>query len=418
MSATTRVLTGLASGAVIGLSLAAWHPTAALDVANVAQPIGKLWLNALQMTVVPLVLALVVVGVNTASDAAASGRIARRAIVVFIVLLTVGALFTALAAPFAFTLFPHNPTLAAALDHAAVLPAAQGAPVGWIDALVAIVPSNAIAAAAQSAMLPLVVFALFLGFAMTRLQAAQRTMLVGFFQAIADAMIVIVRWVLWAAPLGVFALVLAVTARAGLSMISALGFYISLEIGLYIVVGALMLPVAVFWGGERLRHFASAIAPAQVVAASTQSSLATLPAMLESARDRLGWSQQVSSLTLPMAVTLFRITSPIQYVASASFIAWVFGIHVGVAQLLAGATLAVVISLGSVGLPGQVSFLATNLPVAQAMGLPVAPLGIMLAVDTLPDVFATAGNVTADLAATSVVERQTRADANPTSAPS
>jgi len=126
MSPTARVLVGLATGAALGLLLAAWRPALALDVANVAQPIGKLWLNALQMTVVPLVLALVVIGVNTASDAAASGRIARRAIVVFIVLLTLGSLFTALAAPWVFRLFPHDPTLAAALDHAAVLPAAVG----------------------------------------------------------------------------------------------------------------------------------------------------------------------------------------------------------------------------------------------------------------------------------------------------
>ena len=180
MSPTARVLTGLAAGAVIGLVLAAWHPVFALQVANVAQPIGKLWLNALQMTVVPLVLALVVIGVNTATDAAASGRIARRAIVVFIVLLTLGALFTALAAPWVFRLFPHNPTLAAALDHAAVLPAAQTAPVGWIDALVAIVPSNAVNAAAQSAMLPLVVFALFFGFGLTRIDATRRALVVSF----------------------------------------------------------------------------------------------------------------------------------------------------------------------------------------------------------------------------------------------
>jgi len=410
MSATSRVLTGLASGAVIGLSLAAWHPTAALDVANVAQPIGKLWLNALQMTVVPLVLALVVVGVNTASDAAASGRIARRAIVVFIVLLTVGALFTALAAPFVFTLFPHNPALAAALDHAAVLPAAQSAPVGWIDALVAIVPSNAIAAAAQSAMLPLVVFALFLGFAMTRLQAAQRTMLVGFFQAIADAMIVIVRWVLWAAPLGVFALILSVCARAGLGMLSALGVYVLVECLLYLAVALMMLPVAVFFGGERIGRFILALVPAQVVALSTQSSLASLPAMLEGADRKLGYPEPVTALTLPMAVSLFRLTSPVQYVTSAAFIAWAYGIDLSAAQLLTGALLAVVISLGSVGLPGQVTFIATNLPVAQAMGVPLGPLGLMLAVDTLPDTLATFGNVTADMTATSVVARQSRRD--------
>jgi Na+/H+-dicarboxylate symporter len=112
-----------------------------------------------------------------------------------------------------------------------------------------------------------------------------------------------------------------------------------------------------------------------------------------------------------MAVSLFRIASPIQYVASACFIAWAFGIELGPAQLATGAALAVVISLGSVGLPGQVSFLATNLPVTQAMGLPVAPLAIMLAVDTIPDVFATVGNVSADLAANTVVARGAAADA-------
>jgi proton glutamate symport protein len=102
--------------------------------------------------------------------------------------------------------------------------------------------------------------------------------------------------------------------------------------------------------------------------------------------------------------------SPVQYVTSAVFIAWAYGIDLSTAQLLAGALLAVVISLGSVGLPGQVTFIATNLPVAQAMGLPLSPLGLMLAVDTIPDALATLGNVTADLTATSVVNRQSRRD--------
>ncbi|KZC17767.1 MULTISPECIES: dicarboxylate/amino acid:cation symporter [unclassified Rhodanobacter] len=410
MSATTRVLAGLAAGALIGLLLAHWNETVALQVANVAQPIGKLWLNALQMTVVPLVLALVVVGVNTATDAAASGRIARRAIVVFIAVLTGGALFAALAAPLVFALFPHNPALVAALDHASMPAAAQAAPVNWIDTLVAIVPNNAIMAAAQSAMLPLVVFALCLGFALTRIAPARRALLMEFFQAIADAMIVIVRWVLWIAPLGVFALILSVCARSGLGMLSALGVYVLVECLLYLAVTVMMLPLAVVFGGEKLRRFALALVPAQVVAISTQSSLASLPAMLESADRRLGYPQQVAALVLPMAVSLFRLTSPVQYVTSAVFIAWAYGIDLSTAQLLAGALLAVVISLGSVGLPGQVTFIATNLPVAQAMGLPLSPLGLMLAVDTLPDALATLGNVTGDLAATSVVTRQSWGD--------
>ncbi|MEO7068506.1 MAG: dicarboxylate/amino acid:cation symporter [Rhodanobacter sp.] len=408
MSATRRVLIGLASGAVIGVLLAGWDQSIATQVADVAQPIGKLWLNGLQMTVVPLVLALVVVGVNTATDAAASGRIARRAIVAFMVILTGGALFAALFAPMLFSLFPHHPALALALDNAAPLPAT--APISWAATLTALVPSNAVMAAAQSAMLPLVVFALFLGFALTQIAPARRTLLVEFFQAVADAMIVVVRWVLLVAPLGVFALILAVCARSGLSMLSALGVYVLVECLLYLAVTILMLPLALLFGGEKLRRFAAGLLPAQVVAISTQSSLASLPAMLESADSRLGYPKQVSALVLPMAVTLFRLTSPVQYVTSAVFIAWAYGIDLSTAQLIVGALLAVIISLGSVGLPGQVTFIATNLPIAQAMGLPLSPLGLMLAVDTIPDALATLGNVTADMTATSIVARQSRND--------
>jgi Na+/H+-dicarboxylate symporter len=411
MSPTARVLAGLAAGAVLGLALDAMHPALAVRVADVAQPLGRLWLNALQMTVVPLVLALIVVGVNTATDAAASGRVARRAIGVFIAILVAGALLAAFAAPAIFALFPRNPGLTAALGKVVAGPAATAAPMGWADWFNGIVPSNAIMAAAQSAMLPLVVFGLFFGFALTRIDVQRRALVVNFFQAIADAMIVVVRWVLWMAPLGVFALILAVCARAGLHMLGALGIYVLVECLLYLSVTVLMLPVAVLWGGERPRRFIVALAPPQVVALSTQSSLASMPAMLESAGIRLGYPAHVNALVLPMAVSLFRLTSPVQYVTSACFIAWAFGIELGAAQLVLGALLAVVISLGSVGLPGQVSFMATNLPVAQAMGVPVGPLGLMLAVDTLPDALATLGNVTGDLTATCVVARQSTKDA-------
>jgi Na+/H+-dicarboxylate symporter len=146
-----------------------------------------------------------------------------------------------------------------------------------------------------------------------------------------------------------------------------------------------------------------------VIAASTQSSLATLPAMVETAQTRLGCPPSVTALVLPMAVSLFRMTSPVQYLGVSSYIAWIYGVDLSAPQLAVGAALAVVISLGSVGLPGQVSLMATNMPVAQALGLPVAPLGLLLAVETIPDVFATLGNVTGDLTATTVVARRTGA---------
>ncbi|TWI03553.1 Na+/H+-dicarboxylate symporter [Luteimonas cucumeris] len=409
MSLTTRVLLALIAGAIGGLLLAMWDPATATMSANAVQPIGRLWLSALQMTVVPLVVALVVIGVNTASNAAASGRTARKAMIVFVMLLSAAAAFAALVAPMLLSLLPRDDALVHRLRDATT-PVEQTTPTTLADWFGSIIPANAIDAAAQSAMLPLVVFALFFGFALTRIDPERRTRMVDFLQTISDTMIVIVRWVLWAAPLGVFALVFAVCARVGAGMLSALGYYIALQCVLYLSVTLMLYLVAGFFGASPIRRFAVAILPAQVVAASTQSSLASLPAMIESARTRLGYPLSVTSLVLPMAVSLFRITSPIQYIGVAAFVAWIYGIDVSAAHVVAGAALAVVISLGSVGLPGQVSFMATNMPVVQSMGLPVEPLGILLAVDTIPDVFATLGNVTADLTATSVVAKDAPAD--------
>lgn len=405
MSTTTRVLVGLVLGAAIGMLLAWLNPALGEVIANLVQPIGRLWLNALQMTVVPLVVALVVVGVATTRDAAASGRTARRAMIVFLVLLSAGAAFAAFYAPFQLRFVPRDPALLESLRAAIGTPAPQTVPASFADSLTAIIPSNAVAAAAQSAMLPLVVCALFFGFALTRIEPARRARVADLFQAVADTMIVIVRWVLWAAPLGVFALALAVCVRAGVSVLSALGWYVLAQCSLYVVVTIALYLVAMLLGGQSLRRFAVAILPAQVIAATTQSSLATLPAMVDVAQGPLGCSRSVTALVLPMAVSLFRMTSPVQYIGVSCFIAWIYGIDLTAPQLALGAALAVVISLGSVGLPGQVSLMATNMPVAQAMGLPVAPLGLLLAVETIPDIFATLGNVTADLSATTVVAR-------------
>ena len=267
------------------------------------------------------------------------------------------------------------------------------------------IPSNAIMAAAQGAMLSVVVFALFVGFALTRVQEDRRALIINFCHGIADTMIVIVRWMLLAAPIGVFALVVSVCAQAGIGVIGALVGYIALQCGMYLGATLICYVLVAVFARTSPMAFAKAILPAQVVAASTQSSLASLPAMVESARFRLGHPRAVAALVLPMAVTLFRITSPIQYIVAACFVAWAYGIELGPVTLAAGAALAVVISLGSIGLPGQVSFMATVMPVTQSMGLPIEPLGLLLAVDTIPDVFATTGNVTGNLTATSIVVR-------------
>ncbi len=402
-SSTARVLIALVLAAASGLVFAGIAPQQAATVADILQPIGKLWINALQMTVVPLVGALVTLGVGTARDAAASGRMARRALLVFLVLLAFAAAVAALVAPMVFRAFPRNPELAHALaSSSTVVPAKAPAIAEWLGN---IIPSNAVNAAAQGAMLPLVVFSLFFGFALTRINHDRAQRVFDLLHGIADAMTQIVRWVLVVAPLGVFALVFAVTARAGVHMLAALGMYLLTAIGLYLFVSLTMYAVVALFGRDPLSRFVRAAVPAQAVAMSTQSSLASLPAMLDATLGALRHPSRVPSLVLPMAVSLFRLTSPVQYMVVAAFIAWVHGVDLTLLQWSVAVALAVVVSLGSIGLPGQASFMITNLPVTQSLGLPVEPLGVLMALDTIPDVFATLGNVTGDLAAENVAAR-------------
>ena len=265
-------------------------------------------------------------------------------------------------------------------------------------------PPNIIAAAADNAIMALVVFAILFGFAATRLPAAQRVVLRDFFSAMAEAMVVIVHWVLLLAPLGVFALALGVGRQAGVGAAGLLLQY-AVTVALVIAIASLAIyAVVAFRGRVGVVAFAVAVAPVQVVAASTQSSLATLPAMIECARERLQVTPRVAHLVLPLAVAVFRYTSPLGNLGVCLFIAALYGLEPSLLQLAGAILVAIAVSIGSVGLPGQVSFIASVAPICAALGLPVEVLGILVAVEIIPDIFRTVGNVTADLAVTTLVD--------------
>lgn len=406
MTGGQRVFAGLVAGAAAGLAVSRFAPGSIDTIEMIAKPLGTLWLHALQMTVVPFVLSLIIVGVAQAADVAAGGRIARRTVAWIVMLAAAASAFTAVVAPLLFAACPRSGDLVAAVQPsgpaAAVPPQAAG-----IERITGLVPVNVVAAAAQGAIAPLVVFALCFAFALTRLPPARREPVVALAHGVADAMVVIVDWVLLAGPLGVFALILPVAARAGASVLGALGIYVAVLIAMYLLITAAVYAVACVGGGETLRRFAAAALPAQAVAAGTQSSLASMPAMMK-ATATLGYPDRVGGLVLPLAVSLFRVTSPAQYLTVACFIGWAHGTPPDAGALALAAVLAVVISLGSVGLPGQASFMGTTLPVVQAAGMPIEPLGLLLAVDLIPDVFATVGNVTGDLAVATRVARAER----------
>lgn len=416
MSTTTRVLIGLAAGFVVGITLSVIdHPLQA-DVVAWVQPLGTLWLNALQMTVVLLVVSLLITGVAAASDAASSGRIAVVSLLLFVALLAAGGLFGAVMGQIGVSFLPDDPERAAALSESVAASATAAESPSAAEWITGIIPTNPIGAAAEGAMLPLVVFALFFGFAIARIDAARRETLTNFFRAVIDTMMVIVHWVIWAAPVGIFALVLPITAQMGLGVLGAVASYVVLVCAICALVVLLFYPVAAVFGRLRMRRFAEHVAPAQAVAFSTQSSLASLPAMLEGAKG-LGIPSRETSIVLPLAVSLFRLAGPVAYLSAAVFVAWMYGIDLSPFQIAAGAAVGVVVSIGAVGLPGHINFMGTYFPVFTTMGLPLEPLGLLLAVNAIPDIAITVANVTADVAVTGIVSRHTASEVTAVAAP-
>lgn len=357
---------------------------------SVAQPIGKLWLDALTMTVAPLVTALLIAGVFEAGQSGGNA-IARRAMAWFAGLLVAVSLLGGLVALGLLQLSPIP-------DQAARLTAAVAAPVPmttgvWTDN---IIPANIVMAAADTAMVPLVVFALLFGFALTRIDRDHGENLARMFRGIAETMLVIVGWVLWIAPIGVLALAFGVGVALGAGAAGILLHYVIVIILVCLTIATIMHILAATLGLAGVIKFARTVIPAQAVAMSTQSSLASLPVML-SAAPALRVDTASAGIILPLAVSLFRAASAAANVAVAVYLAQLHGVPITTGTFISGALVAAAVSVGAVGLPAQVSFFAVIAPVCVAMGVPVTLLPLLLAIETLPDVFRTLGNVTADL---------------------
>jgi Na+/H+-dicarboxylate symporter len=404
MSLTVRILIGLMLGLGLGILLGAMNPDWMATVLEAADLVGGLWLDALRMTVIPLVFCLIVTGIASAVGVGAAGGLAGRALLWIAVLLLASAAFSAFATTGLLAIWPPpEAALEGLRAGAATTPAPPAAPLNaaWLRSFI---PTNPIRAAVDDAVAPLTVFAFLFGLACARLSDGPRQRILGLFQAAAEAMLTMVGWVLAAGPYGVFALAVAVGARAGAGAAHALLHYIVVLSAVGAALTLLMYPLAII--GARLSplRFARAVAAPQVVAFSTQSSIASLPAMIGAAR-AVGVGEGPAGVVLPLAVSLFRFTSPAMNLGVAIYIAHVMGVTLSPQMLVVGVLVAALISLASVGLPGQVSFFSTLGPICLAMGVPMNLLPLLLAVETIPDIFRTLGNVTADVTITALAAR-------------
>jgi Na+/H+-dicarboxylate symporter len=402
----TYVLIALAAGFVLGSLAAASGNPSVLRVVSIIEPLGSLWVNAIRMTVVPLVISVLITGVATGIGSRSLGRLGARALITFATLLIIGGAIALVLAPPLLARIPLTPDVidrlraSATTAASSTVTAVQQLPT-LSQRIIDIVPANPFKAAADGAMLPLVVFTVVLALAVARLAPALQQSILGFFSGVSDAMLVIVGWVLAAAPVGVFALALSVAARTGIEAAGALLYYIVVLSATLLVVTLMLYIPALLFGGVRLRDFVLAAFPAQAVAMSSRSSLAALPAMLRETRDRLKLPPVATSFALPLAVSVLRMNVPPRWVISAVFLGQLYGVEVGFASLVWVLITAVLISFSVPGIPSASLFMLA--PVLVSLGLPAEGVGLLIAVDTVPDMFNTLANVTGHMSSTAVI---------------
>ena len=385
-SPTLQVAAALVGGFIAGMLLRS------TDVPRYIEPLGTIWINAIRMPVLPLIVMMLIASIAGSRDTRQIGTLGGRTLLVMLALLS---LFAVIMMPLAKALLgglTFDPASTAALREAARFDPALLQQVSLREWLLSLVPNNPIRAAADGALLPLVIFSLAYGMALSRVSDGLRETHVRFCQGVADAMTTIIRWVVMLAPIGVFALAVSVGARLGAAAAGAIIVYI-LACVISLTV-AIVLLYGIMWrvGGVPLRVLAPALLPAQTIAFTSRSSLAALPVLLTDAQERLGMSRAVAGFVLPLCASIFKLNSPITWPLGAVLVSQLYGVDFSGTNLVIFAIGSVILSLTVPGIPSGGFFVQA--PLYLAVGLPPEGLGILIAVDFIPDLFKTLLNLT------------------------
>ncbi|MGE3176642.1 MAG: dicarboxylate/amino acid:cation symporter [Vicinamibacterales bacterium] len=418
MSLHRRILTALVLGAATGVAfnVAAGASAPSWVIVSLAEPLGRVWLNALIMVVIPLIVSTVSLGVAGLGSLAHVGRIGLLAILTF---LGLTAAATALGLAAVDLIRP-----GAGLDPAVtqrLMAAYQGQASGAmgltrgtlsIDTFVAMVPRNPISAAANGEMLAVIVFSLFLGVGLTLVPKDKAEPLLRVLDSVAHVMVAIIELVMRVAPVAVFALIFSVTARFGFDVVFSLFKYV------LTVVGCLTLFVAV--GYTLVLRFVSRRSPAEffrrtrvvmLTAFSTSSSNATLPTTLRVTEEELGVPRRIAGFVVPLGATMNMNGSALFEGITVLFLAQVFGVHLGLSQQLVVLLMAVVTAIGTAGVPG--GSIPLLMMVLAMVNVPVEGIAIVLGTDRILDMCRTVVNVTGDMVTATVVDRFDRTAGGP-----
>jgi Na+/H+-dicarboxylate symporter len=396
-STGVQVTLGLVIGLALGMLLS--HETApsaflsgllaTLDI------VGTAWINAVRMTVIPLVVPLLIVGVAGGNDLRHTGTVGAKAFGWMLLLLIACALFSSVVSSVWFDSLVLDPAATARLRATAKIDVPPSDALSIRTFVLGLIPLNPIKAAADGTLLPVVLFTLLYAFALGRVSEVPRAAQLGFFRGMADTMLIVVRWMLALGGIGIFALATVLGQKLGTNVLGAIGFYFLVNIVLHLIATVGIYVVIALSGRVPLLTFARAMVPASVVGMGSRSSLASLPAMVKSATDLLKLPPTATGFVLPLCASVFKLTSAIYWVVGALFIAKLYGIDLGAANLALVAASSVVLNFSTPGIPSGGMLL--QVPLYASIGLPVEGIGILIALDTLPDMFKTLLNVTSDM---------------------
>ncbi len=419
LSPTVAALGALVGGFAFGIALHGSESPWVGRLVEAVAVVGQIWVASLRMAALPLVIALTLSAIVGARREGSIGSLGVRTVALFgAMLLVAGLIAFAVTAP-AVALYPVDAetasTFLAPVSDAATSVAPNHRPPdslgGW---LLSLVPTNVFQAASNGEILPILLFTVLFGFGVRRLESEPRELLGRVFRALADALMAIVGLLLRLLPVGVFALCAAFAFRVGVRVTGVVAGWIVLVSSVLLLVTLLLYPLTLLAGGVSLRRFARAAAPAQVVAASTRSSMASLPAMVAGGREHLDFPPSATGFVLPLAVASFKLNMTISGPVKLLFLAHVFQRPLGATQLAAFLAIELILSFSTAPIPSMGT--VRSIPAYLAAGIPIEAVLLLNAVDAIPDIFKTLTNVTADMSAATILSRRERRHAAPATA--
>jgi len=369
--------------------------------------VGKLFLNALKMLIVPLIVSSIIVGIAGIGGSQNLGRLGGKTLLYYIstslLAILVGLMVVNAVAPGIVDGQPAKGLIGFTTDVSTFEDQVAGRGAGDIvEVFLRMVPTNIVAAAAAGQMLGLIFFSLLYGFFMTRIAVGYAQVQLDFWQGVFETMLKITDLIMRFAPLGVFALVAKVVASAGFdAFVPLAAFFFSVVAALAIHV-LVTLPLLLYFvaGVNPIRHF-KAMGSALLTAFSTASSSATLPITMECVEKNAGVSNRTTSFVLPLGATVNMDGTALYECVAALFIAQAYGLELTFASQFTIVLIALLTSIGVAGIPAA-SLVAISIILA-AMGLPVEGIGLILAVDRVLDMLRTATNVWSDSAGAVVI---------------